>query len=128
MGAINRNNPDLARQAEMEQMGYGSYSRPSTNSATQYGQMASSVPNPYFQAAGIGLQAIGQVQAGDDAEKAYELQVRAWEAERERQRKMDEYARQQQILDNIASGGSYAQGLVKNAQNTYGTYARQVGF
>jgi hypothetical protein len=122
---INRNNPDLARQMEM---GYGSYGGGGGNTASSMGQMASMVPNPWFQAAGLGLQAVGQLQAGDSAQKAYELQVAAWEAEKERQRRQDEQDRQQKILDNIASGGNYSQGVINNAQSAYGSYARQVGY
>lgn len=122
---INRYNPSLSRQAEMEQQGYGSYSQP--NMASKAGSIASSVPNPWFQAAGLGLQAVGSMQAGDDAQRAYELQIMAYNAQRDREARLEEEARQQRILDNIAQGGTYAQGLVKNAQNTYGSYARQTG-
>lgn len=124
MGPINKNNPDLSRQMEM---GYGSY-QPQQNGWSQAGQMASSVPNPYAQIAGLGLQAVGQIQSNSDSQQQYELAVAAWQAEQDRQKKADEQARQQKILDNIAAGGNYSQGVVKDAQSAYGTYARQVGY
>lgn len=121
---INKNNPDMARQMEM---GYGSY-QPQQNGFSQAGQMASSVPTPYAQIAGLGLQAIGQIQQSGDSQKQYELAVAAWQAEQDRQRKAEEQARQQKILDNIAAGGNYSQGVINNAQSAYGTYAKQVGY
>lgn len=77
--------------------------------------------------AGTALQAYGTYQQGDQAQKQYALQVQAWKEEQERQRREEDGRRQQQLLDNVMGGGNYAQGLVKNAQSAYGSYARQAG-
>ncbi len=88
--------------------------------------------NPYLEGGlgllGTGMQAYGTYQQGQQAQKQYELAVRAWQAEQDRQQRMDEDNRQQQLLSNVMAGGTYAQGLTKNAQDAYGTYARQVGY
>lgn len=84
--------------------------------------------NPYLAAAGIGLQAYGSYKQNDTAQQQYELAVQAWQAEQERQRREERDQQQQQLLNNVMAGGNYAQGMVKNAQSAYGTYARQVGF
>lgn len=83
--------------------------------------------NPYLLAGGLALQGYGTYMQNDQAEKQYELQLQAYNAERDRQAREEENARQQQLLNNLMAGGNYAQGLVKNAQSAYGSYARQVG-
>lgn len=83
--------------------------------------------NPYVMAAGIGLSGYGSYKQSQSAQQQYELAVQAWEADQERQRRQAEDQRQQQLLTNVMSGGQYAQGLAGNAQNAYGSYARQVG-
>lgn len=83
--------------------------------------------NPYLLGAGIALQGYGSYQQGQQAEKQYELAVRAYEQEQDRIRREEEARRQQQLLTNVMAGGNYAQGLVRNAQSAYGTYARQAG-
>lgn len=90
--------------------------------------------NPYMQGAqlgtgllGVGLNAYGTYEQNKQAQKQYEMAVRQWEAEQERQRRREEADRQQQILNNVMAGGTYAQGAVKNAQSAYGSYAQQTG-
>jgi hypothetical protein len=78
--------------------------------------------------AGTGLQAYGTYNQSNNAQQQYELAVRAWQEEQERQRRQEADAQQQQLLQNVMAGGNYAQGIVKNAQDAYGSYARQVGF
>jgi hypothetical protein len=83
--------------------------------------------NPYIAGAGLALTGYGTYQQGDAAQRQYELAVKAWQEEKERQQREEQNQMQQQILTNAMSGGNYSQGLVKNAQSAYGTYARQVG-
>lgn len=83
--------------------------------------------NPLIAAAGIGLNAYGSYQQSDTAQKQYELAVKAWQEEQDRKQREEENNRQQQLLTNVMAGGNYAQGTVKNAQNAYGSYARQIG-
>lgn len=78
--------------------------------------------------AGTALQAYGTYSQGNQSQQQYELAVKAWQEEQERQRRQEADAQQQQLLNNVMAGGNYAQGVVKNAQNAYGTYARQVGY
>lgn len=78
--------------------------------------------------AGTALQAYGTYNQAGQSQQQYELAVKAWQEEQERQRRQEEDQRQQQLLTNVMAGGNYSQGLVKNAQNTYGSYARQVGY
>lgn len=124
MPSINKYNPSASRLAEMERQGINPPSAGSMSSSLLGGAAAAS---PWLTAAGLGLGAYGTYQQSQQAQKQYELAVDAWKAEQERQRKELEAQQQQQLLENIAKGGTYAQGLVRNAQNTYGTYARQTG-
>ena len=83
--------------------------------------------NPYLAAAGLGLQAYGSYNQAGQTQNQYRLAVEAWEAEQESRRRREAEERQQQLLNNVLAGGNYAQGMVRNAQSAYGSYARQVG-
>lgn len=124
MASITKYNPSLARQTEMESQGIQPPYAPSAASSSFGGASAIS---PILQVAGLGLGAYGAYQQSQTAQKQYELMVQQWQAEEERRRRQEEEQRQQLLLDNITKSGSYAQGLVNNAQSTYGQYARQIG-
>lgn len=100
--------------------GYGEYQKQQKPSGLDYASFGLNV-------LGTGLGAIGAFNQSDSAEKQYELAVRAFEADQERQRREAEERRQQQLYNNIMTGGGYAQGMVKNAQDAYGSYARRAG-
>ena len=83
--------------------------------------------NPYIAAAGIGLSAYGANEQANQAQKQYELAVQAWQAEMDRQARMDEQNQQQQYFANALTTAQYGQGVKKNNADAYSAYARSVG-
>lgn len=126
MAAINKYNPSASRRAEMEQQGMGS-----GNNASDLGggltQAGAASGNPYLAAAGIGLSAYGSYQQAGDAQQQYELMVKAWQADQDRQKRIDEEVRRQQQLTNALTEANYGQGVKKDAASQYGSYARAYG-
>lgn len=121
---INKYNPSASRRVEMEQQGMGNGASSIGGGLTQAGAASG---NPYLAAAGIGLSAYGSYEASQDAQKQYELMVRAWQADQERQARLDEQNRQQQQLTNALTEANYGQGVKKDAASQYGSYARAYG-
>jgi hypothetical protein len=77
--------------------------------------------------AGVLANAHGSYLQSQQADKQYQMAVRAWEEERRRQRKMDEQGLAQQALGNSMAAGQYAQNQANDIQDPYVQYARRLG-
>ncbi len=76
---------------------------------------------------GTGLQAYGSYKQSQEAQRQYELMVKAWQAEQERQARLDADNRTQQAFTDALTSANYGQGVEKDAGDAYGTYAKQYG-
>jgi hypothetical protein len=93
-----------------------------------------SLYNPYVEALGLGtklvgtgLQAYGAYDQSRRADQQYAMAVAAWQAEKDRQARLDEQERNQQLLSNVMAGGNYAQNMQNKTASDYDRYARGIG-
>lgn len=77
--------------------------------------------------AGAGASAYGTLLQSQQADSDYARAMQAWQAEKERQARMDIEARQQQTMQNGLAGGQYARSLSNDIQAPYLNYARGLG-
>lgn len=108
---------------------YGGQPQNAAQKIGQISSMAGSVPSPaapILQGAGLLTNLYGTLEAGDQAEKNYQLQKEQFEAqlaERERERKRLEDA---QRLANIYSAANYTTQVGQQDQPLWQQYFRQV--
>lgn len=78
-------------------------------------------------AAGTLAGAYGAYEQSQQAQKQYELMVKAWQAEQDRQARMDEDNRAQQQFTNALASAQYGQAVKRNDADDYAKYARAYG-
>jgi hypothetical protein len=133
---MNLNYPDYAQGMG----GYGSY-RPKPPPSSDFlsnlgkgaleGGASAAGLGPYAALtgalAGTALSAYGTYKQGEQSDRDYQQQIAAWEAEQERQRRLDADNRQQQARQNSLTAGQYAQNLEQDTYGTYSPWARRAG-
>lgn len=102
------------------------------NTAQQIGQVAQAagtIPSPIapaLQTAGILANLYGNFQAGDQAEKNYELQMMQYQDQLSRQERERKKLEEAQRLSNIYSAANYTNEQGRQDQPLWQQYFRQV--
>lgn len=79
------------------------------------------------QILGTGVSAYGAYKQAQQAQKQYEMAVRAWQDDQARQKRLDEESTQQMGFNNAMSTGQYAGGQMQSIQDPYLAYAKMLG-
>lgn len=98
--------------------------------APQAGGMADAI-SPYASLGtsliGTALNAYGSYEQSQDSRAQYEQMVRAWQADQDRQARLDADNKNQQYFTDALATAQYGQGVKKDAASQYGTYAKAYG-
>lgn len=69
----------------------------------------------------------GTYLAAQQADENLKLARQAYQEQQSRTAELDAENRRQQAIGNVINYGDYAQNMMKNTQDTYGAYNRQIG-
>jgi hypothetical protein len=104
--------------------------------ATQYGgykppvaaaPSLASAASPWLQGAGLLSSAFGTLLQSQQADRNYELELRKWKEEQQRQTRMDAANAAQLQTQNGLSAGQYSRSLSGDIEDPYIKYAKALG-